>query len=191
MELFLPDPGNLHFPVTALFDAQTGSVLVHLDKTEYGYFDQPVRYQGKLFQPKSELHITIISEDAEIIRRHLKNHPEDIDEIDDAVFSSDWSFYKKNEFYYVEEEPDVETIIQMVEVPMLHYFLKDISGLAGHGFVVPPTHVTLYTRGTEEGIGLPNTTVFHERVKAPVVPGELHLDWGHSGEPAADQGAEP
>ena len=53
-----------------------------------------------------------------------------MDDFDDAVYSADWSFYKKNEFYYVEEEPGVETIIQMVEMPMLHHFLKDISGVA-------------------------------------------------------------
>lgn len=172
---------DLHAPVSATLNTETGIILVHLDKVDYGYMDQAVRYLGQVFQPKSELHITIVSQDAEHILKYLNDHPQDSGNLQDLILSTDWSFRKQEQFYHVVESPEiateagipVETIIQMVELPMLQAFLKDLSKLVGRGFELPPTHVTLYTRGTEKGISLPNQIVFKELVKASMRPREL------------------
>lgn len=164
--------GDLHAPVSATLNTETGIILVHLDKIDYGYMDQAVRYLGKVFQPKSELHITIVSQDAEQILKYLNNHPQD-GSLQDLILSTDWSFRKLEQFYHVVEAPEVETLIQMVELPMLQAFFKDLSKLVGRGFELPPTHVTLYTRGTEKGISLPNQIVFKELAKTSMRPREL------------------
>ncbi len=182
------DEGEFITPVSATFDPDTGFIIVNLDKVSYGYLDQPVRYQGKIFQPKSELHITIISQDAEVLKQHVQSHPENLDTIEDLVLSTDWSFRKRFDFYYVTEEPEKETIIQMVNVPMLEPFLKDLSKQVGQGMVVPPTHVTLYTRGTERGIAIPNQAVFNELVKARVDPDEVQAVERPANHPGTRQG---
>ncbi len=179
---------QLKTPVSAAFDPETGSVVVNIDKIGYGYFDQPVRYQGKIFQPKGELHITIVSQDAEALKKHLAKAPEDQEEIDDLVLSTDWSYRKRTDLYYIAKDPDTESIIQMVDVPMLEAFLKDLSKLVGQGIVLPPTHVTLYVRGTEKGIGIPNEAVLKELVKAPVQPEDVQPADSPSQKPGADQG---
>lgn len=181
------ETGAYQRPVSASFDPLTGFVLVNIDKISYQYLDQPVHYQGKLFQPKEELHITIISDDAGTILKHLENRPDDQAGINDLVLSSNWSYRKLPKFYYVTEEPDKETIIQMVDMPGLRQFLMDLSKLIGHGLTVPPTHVTLYMRGTDKGIGIPSTAAFEDLIRADVEPEEIQPTRGPAAKSGADQ----
>lgn len=188
MALLHSDETNPHSPVSAFLDPRTGILLAHLDKVDYEFIDEPVRYQGKTFQPKDELHITFISQDAAAILKHLESHPENLDDIQDLILSGDFAFYKLGQFYYVEERPGVETIIQMVDVPGLRPFFKDLSKIVGQGFIVPPTHVTLYTRGTEKGISLSDQHTFHQLARAQILPGEVQRTRGTSARAGSDQG---
>jgi len=188
MGLLRSDENNLHSPVSASYEMETGNILTHLDKVDYGFFDQPVRYQGKTFKPKAELHITLISQDSATILKHLESHPDDFYDIQDLVRSTDFSFYKLDQFYYVEEQPGVETIIQMVGIPRLSSFLKDLSSVVGKGFIVPPTHVTLYTRGTEKGISLPDQNTFQQLARRRIRPDEVQRPGASSSPSGADQG---
>jgi hypothetical protein len=150
------------------FDPGEGFLLVQVNKDAYGYVDKAVRYQSKTFAPKTELHITILSADgAEQVRQQIEEHPEDEGRIVGIIDHTDWSFIKLDEYYHV-KDGDEETIIQMVEVPRLNAFFSDLSALVGKGFVLPPTHVTLYMRESEKGIGLPNREVFDELVQGRV-----------------------
>ncbi len=175
MGILRSDEINLHSPVSTTFDERTGWILAHLDKVDFGYVDQPIRYLGRTFQPKQELHITIVSQDGGLILKHLENHPDDIDDIQDLVISIDWTYSKLDEFFHVQAAPDVESIIQMVEISALRGFFKDLSKVIGQGFVLPPTHVTLYTRGTEKGIPIPDQQNFQQLVKGEIQPDEVRL----------------
>ncbi len=188
MTLLRSDETNMHSPVSASFDPQTGFLLAHIDKVDYSFVDEPVRYQGKTFQPKSELHITLINQDAGAVLKHLESHPDDLDDIQDLVLSADFSFYKLGQFFYVVERPGVEAIIQLVDVPGLRPFFKDLSKLVGQGFIVPPTHVTLYTRGTEKGISLPDQHTFQQLARGQVLPSEVQRLAEASPRAGADQG---
>lgn len=161
--------------VNASFDPETGMVQVNLDKVTYGFVDQPVRYQDKLMQPKSELHITILSQDAPLLLKHLESHPDDLHEIQDLVTSASWTYLRQGDYYLVEEAPDMTTIIERVEVPELTQFLRDMSKLVGKGLTLPPTHVTLYTLGAEKGIPLASQAEFDEKVKRQIQPEEVTL----------------
>lgn len=165
--------GNVLRPQTVELVPETGYLVANLNKQTYGYLDQPVRYQGRVFQPKSELHITLISQDAEKITRYLENNSHGQASIQEMIGATDWRFTRQPTFYHVEEAPGEETIIQMVEIPSLGAFFRELSGLVGQDFTLPPTHVTLYTRGTEKGIGLPTQRVFQELVRAEVQPEEM------------------
>ena len=184
MAALLADENHRHAPVRTTFNEQTGYVLLQVDGVDFGYPGMPVRYQGKIFQARQELHITVISKDAGIILKHLKRHPGDADDIQDLVLSTNWSFYKLNRFYLVQEEPEAETfiqpqaetIIQMVEIPALRLFLRDLSRLVGQGFVIPFTHITLYTRGTECEIPIPDQHGFQQLAKVQIQVWEVRLD---------------
>ncbi len=64
MQSLVPKDHQLRQPVKTVFDPQTGYVVVQLHKEAYGYQEVAVRYLGRVFQPKTELHITIVSADA-------------------------------------------------------------------------------------------------------------------------------
>lgn len=166
-------------PIMARFDPVHGRLSVHLDPNDYGYAAVPVSYSGRVFQPKSELHITIISQDARLIVDFLARHPDYISDWDDLVQSNDWSYRKLAEWYWAARSATVETIIQRVEVPMLESFFSGASRLIGQGLTLPPTHVTLYMRGTELGIGIPDAAAWQERVRARV--------WAHELTPAVGE----
>lgn len=170
------DEIHRYSPVSASFDRQTGVVLAHIDKIDFGYIDRPVRYQGLVFQPKQELHITIISKDAGVILAHLAKHPEDTDDVLDLVISTNWSYHKLDRFYYIQEKPGVETIVQMVEIASMQGFLAELSRITRHGFVMPPTHITLYERGAEKGIPIPDQHSFQQLMKIQIRPEEVRTD---------------
>ena len=184
-----PKPDELRSPVKVSFDSATGGVIVLLAKPDFGFVDRPVRFQGKVFQPKGELHISIlVQEAAEKVKKYLDDHPDEAYEIREIVDQTRWLYQKLDTYYHIEEEPEVETIIQMVEMPGLPAFFKDLSGKLKQGFVLPPTHVTLYTRGTETGIALPSQEIFQQRVRSAIHPEEIQPEDDRPARLGADQG---
>lgn len=77
-----------------------------------------------------------------------------------------------NQFFHVEEEPGVESLIEMVAVPGLAPFYAELSRILGEELELPPVHVTLFTFGRAKGIGLPTQAVFEQRVRGETRPSE-------------------
>ncbi len=157
-------------PVSAELVKDTGYLVVNIDKASYTFLDRPVRWDNRIFQPKIELHITIISQDAEKVLRATAENAEMLARVQNLVSHTDWRFHKLSDFYHIVETPGVETLIQMVALPALPAFFEELSSLLGEHFHLPPTHVTLYTLGTEKGIGLPTRAVFEELTRSRVDP---------------------
>lgn len=171
----LPDIDNdLLSAVSASFIPETGIVQILLDKVSHHYADKPVHYQDKVFQPRKELHITLISQDAPILTRHLKTYPDDADDIQELVQSVKWTYRKDGHYLYVVRPPGVESIIETVDVPDFPQFLKDLSKLVGHGFMRAPLHVTLYSRGSEKDAELSSQVEFDHFVKGHILPEEVY-----------------
>lgn len=163
---------KFHAPKDTFFDDQSGYLIVQLDKDTYGLPDTEVSYRGQTFQPKEELHITIVSsEAAENVQETLEQQPQAVEQVKHSIEETDWSYRKRERFYHVVEEPGVESIIQIVEVPGVEPFFDELSRITGKRLELPPTHVTLFTRGNPKGIGLPTQEVFDR-----LVTGEVSLD---------------
>jgi hypothetical protein len=157
---------------SASFDAESAYLVVQLDKHDFGLPDGEVAYRGRIFQPKEELHITILSRSAaETLKQRREGQPTDLDRVKQLIEDTDWSYRKRNEFYRVEEVPGIESIVQMVDAPSLSAFFRELSQIAGQELEPPPAHVTLYTRGNPKGIGLSTRAIFEQRVKEAVQPG--------------------
>jgi HAD superfamily hydrolase (TIGR01662 family) len=145
-----------------------------LDQKVYGYIARPVRYRGEVFQPKSELHITILSQGtAEKTRQYLQSDTDGEQKIRSLIASSEWAYRQQDKYFYVKDEAGNESIIQMATVPGLEQFLRQMERLSGESLEWPPTHVTLYTRGDPKGIGLPDQLTFERDVKTEVHPDEF------------------
>jgi hypothetical protein len=161
---------GLHNPARINFDVEDGFLLIQLDLTEYGYIDQEVRYQGKTFAPKDELHITILSQDtAAVVADYIAQEPEDAGTIHGLIDSVRWSFHKLETYHHLRDGEE-ETIIQMVEVPELPGFFQELSRIVGQGLILPPAHVTLYMHNSEKGIGLPSHEVMEQLSQGEIRP---------------------
>jgi hypothetical protein len=106
------------------------------------------------------------------LQQYIQQHPENLSVLHGLIDSIRWSYRKLEAFYYIQEGEE-ETIIEMVEMPELQSFFSELSRLIGQGLVLPPTHVTLYMRNSEKGIGLPTGEVFERLARAKIRPEDL------------------
>jgi hypothetical protein len=163
-------------PAGFSFDEDDGYLLVKVDLKEYGYSKTRVKYQGTVLEPKDELHITVISQDgAQRLANFMQENQAGKEKVKSLIEGTDWSFRKQDRFFWIQEEEGVETIIQMVEVPGMADFFRSLSQITGLGLEPPPAHVTLFMRGTEKGIGLPEKDVFERITKNKIELDDLEV----------------
>ena len=150
------------------FNEENGFFILQLSKDDVGLGDEPVTYQGKTFQPKDEVHITIFgSRLSEALAEAMAEDPALGNQLEALIATTVWSYQLHDEWYHVVDGEE-ETIIRMAGVPPLPHFYREVETLAGVEIPERPTHVTLYTYNNQEGIGIAT----EEEFKALVV-GEL------------------
>jgi hypothetical protein len=78
-----------------------------------------VIFKGKVYQPKPELHTTIISrEPAERVKALLEASPAAQEELEKLIRATDWSYRRQDRYFHIREEAEVETLVQMADVLM-------------------------------------------------------------------------
>ncbi|MFA6272683.1 MAG: hypothetical protein WC693_06370 [Patescibacteria group bacterium] len=167
------------------------TLLIPLRKEDFGLSEEKIRFRGKIFDPKKELHITVVGRKlGQALEKAIEANPglniTLMHTVEEATWhKQDWTYKKKDEMYHVSKDREevnpqgevkvihAESIILMVEAPGVDKFYKELSGLLGKYLEVPPVHVTLYTHGDTVGIGLSNQASFEEFVVGRVLPDEL------------------
>jgi hypothetical protein len=163
-------------PAGVDFNQENGFLAVTVDMDAYGYETRAVVYKSRRFEPKDELHITILSQQtAEQVSAHLKRNRRDSQAVEELIQKTDWSFKKEERLFHIRDDEETETIIQMVEVVGLDDFLTSLGNILGALLEPPPTHVTLYMRGTDIGIGLPTKKALMDKLQTEVKPEELEF----------------
>jgi hypothetical protein len=161
-------------PQEVSFDEESGYLVLRLARDFAGLPEGAVEYREKTFQPKEELHITLVSRDAaEQVAAHLKQDPSAGRAIRRLIAETGWTYHRLDEYYHIVAEPGVETIVQMAAVPGVEALYRKLQALVGSPLEPPPTHITLYTLGIDKGIGLPTRAEFDRLAKGPVQPAEL------------------
>ncbi|GAB2517990.1 hypothetical protein [Lysobacter humi (ex Lee et al. 2017)] len=133
---------------------------------------QSVEIDGRRFQPKDELHVTLVGRalGAEL-RRALGGRLEAATR--PAFEALDWSHAYTGERRLIEasctgddgRRGPVASIIELVELPALPFFHRWLGELLGRQVAVPPPHVTLYTHGRARGIGLATPRLLRARTR--------------------------
>lgn len=120
-----------------------------------------VEIDGITFQPKSELHITVIGnrlgrELRELFAAHWLAAA-----VGEALDRQDWRFARSGRQLLL-RKPFVEdgrrrvahSMIERIELPAMAPFHRELGRLLGRQLPVPPPHVTLYVAGRPAGIGV-------------------------------------
>ncbi len=172
--------------LTRIGFTEIGTLLIPLSKEDFGLSDEKIEFLGKVFEPKEEVHITVIGKDlGQKLQEAIKGDPAIENQIEQVMKEADWSYEKKDKMYHISKDKKkvdlqgdfkvihAESIILMVEIAGIEQFYRKLGRIIGTELEVPPTHVTLYTYGDPVGIGLPNQAAFEEFVTREILPNEL------------------
>ncbi len=145
---------------TPRFDAKTGTILLDIRDETLIDSDEAAQLAAEGFQPKVELHQTVIGfKQGRQIKKAIKARPELADQIAELAETTEWGAqptgerYRLRKQYEGEDEPR-ESIIEMVETPGAGGFIAQLNELTGLALEEQPPHVTLYTKGNPQGIGV-------------------------------------
>jgi len=106
------------------------------------------------FKLKDEYHVTVIGlELAEYIQKHGKNS-----QVESLIDDFAWTIEISNDYAELAKDDENgihrQSIICFVKIPELTQFYKDLINIIEMSINYPPTHITLYTKNYDRGIGL-------------------------------------
>jgi hypothetical protein len=131
---------------------EAGSVVIEVPPEAWPPPTTSLEIEGRVFEPKSELHVTIAG-------KELGKRIRELPGLDTIFEAQDWWLRRTTEHLRIgKQKPEgyVETIIERVELPALAMFIDAVSKALGEPVETPPAHVTLFTSGDPEGIGIPD-----------------------------------
>jgi hypothetical protein len=152
------------------FNRDNGFFILQLSKDDVELGQEPVTYHGKTFLPKDEVHITIFGSRLSAELAEAMNQDSSLRRrLAAAIQGTDWDYQVQDEWYHVVDGEE-ETIIRMVAVPPLDDFYRRVERMAGVEIPYRPTHVTLFTYNSPEGIGIASEEEFRQLVVGELSP---------------------
>ena len=141
------------------------TLIIDVDKHEFGIKAEPIEYSGSAFSPKRETHITVLgTELGSHLNQLFMSNPHLEQQVTQAFESTDWSYTKTGDLrHIVRENTELtgmnmteESIIMLIEIKGMAEFYAQLKilGVINNDHPVPPPHVTLYTRNCDLGIGI-------------------------------------
>ena len=151
-----------------------GTLLLPIAATAWPLPATPLSLDGIAFIPKRELHVTVVGRalGAELHEAGLR------DAVVSACTPLDWRFVRCGHWLRLQARAGGRrrhSIIERIELPALGILYATLGALLGRQPPVPPAHVTLYTAGDEQGIGVPDAAALARRTVRRIDAGELGM----------------
>ena len=159
-------------PIPAWTDA--GTLLLPVPATTWPPPSMPLRLDGIAFVPKRELHVTLVGRalGAELGESGLR------EAVASASAALDWRFSRGGRWLRLHKRAEGrrrDAIIELIELPAMAALYARLAAMLGRAPPVPPAHVTLYTGGDDQGIGLPDAATLARCTVRRVDADELGL----------------
>ncbi len=137
------------------------------------------------FAPQRELHVTVANR-----RLGQQLHPDlgtarpRVKAARTAFERLDWRFRRTGRFMRLEKHElasfghgrRIGSIIELIELPAMAMFYRELEIMIGRELLVPPPHITLYTLGRSRGIGVPDDAALRRLKVRDVSARELEGD---------------
>ena len=151
-----------------------GTLLLPVPATTWPPPSMPLRLDGIAFVPKRELHVTLVGRalGADLRASGL------CEAVASAGAALDWRFSRNGRWLRLQKRAEGrrrDSIIELVELPAMAALYARLATLLGRQPPVPPPHVTLYTGGDDQGIGVPDAATLARCTVRRVDAGELGL----------------
>jgi hypothetical protein len=155
---------------------EMGSMIIPLKWRDFIFPNKRVCIEGEWFEPKDELHVTVISKHAgRILGEKMSQGPVVAARVRQEFEAIDWGFEPAGPIHIIsrsKEKPGKEsatrchekTIILRLNMPGMTAFYEVLKtlNLISADALIPPPHVTLYTLNCPVGIGLANNNVLND-----------------------------
>lgn len=142
----------------------------------------PIDLDGREFLPKPELHLTVIGRTlGRQVHESLGERFRD-SAVRAAFEAHKWRITRTGECVRLAKQVrsnasgelhEVGSIVELVKLPAMSNFYKDLGDLLGRKLPVPPPHVTLYTYDSDDGIGVPTRAKLRAWTRRSVLAEEL------------------
>lgn len=144
-----------------------GSLLLPLAAADFPGLERRLCVDGIDLLRKSEFHVTVL--DRELGAHAHEPAPGGAPAARlPALFASlDWRWRRTGARWLLQEtqaEALAHSVIELIEMPALNAFRRELAALLGEPVAPTPAHVSLYLAGTSEGIGLRSQAEF-ERLR--------------------------
>jgi hypothetical protein len=139
-----------------------GSVVIPIDPSAWPPPRQGVEHAGLCFDPKSELHVTVVGRAlGATLRAAIAAGRFDEGALRAAFATGRWRVRRSGRWLHLHRDASADmaaadTLVEPVAVPAMARFHARLATLLGGPLPVPPPHVTLFIAGATEGIGVPD-----------------------------------
>lgn len=142
----------------------------------------PVLLDDIEFQPKSELHVTLVGRAVgQILQGEYGRPGVRTQTVREAFGKVHWHITRTGELLRLEKTElpgrgrgrTIGSIIELVKMPALEEFYSLLSEHLDRDLTAPPPHVTLYTSGRAQGIAVPDQATLDRLTVREVAASEL------------------
>ena len=152
------------------------TLVINVDKHDFGISPEPVDYAGKRFLPKQEAHITVLGSTLGSRLSQQFDLDRGIEQkVRQAFEDIDWRYKQTSDLRHLARQQTdgsnvEESIIIMVRMEGMTVFYQRLIalGLISADHPVPPAHVTLYTRNCDRGIGVHSEAELNELTRSKI-----------------------
>jgi hypothetical protein len=133
-----------------------GSYIIDVSPALVSISERVLEFAEKTdFKQAEDYHVTVLSRHLSPLIEAAKATGE-VDDIIDEI--TEWEATFRNKFYLMakrdEEGAIKESIIQMIDMPSVGEFFEKLAKEKIIDAPVPPTHITLFTKYNDDGIGI-------------------------------------
>lgn len=144
-----------------------GSLLLPLPAADFRGLEPRLRVDALELRRKTEFHVTLLGR-ALAARLHEPAAGGTMAARLPALFAArDWRWRRTGTRWLLMEsrpEADAHSVIELLDMPALNAFRREVGTLLREPVPPTPAHVTLYLQGTTDGIGLHSQADF-ERLR--------------------------
>lgn len=136
----------------------------------------PITVAGLALMPKPELHITLIGRALGAELQATFGQAVAAGMVSKAFAAGDWSFARSGRYLLLRKTDPAgiaHSIIELIALPAMAALHTALGRHLGRQLPVPPAHVTLYTAGRDNGIGVASPRRLRALTLRPVPAAEL------------------
>lgn len=144
---------------------EEGSVIIELSIDTFCLAKSSVVIADELFDPKDELHVTLIGTELGLmLQRKIKQGQVNEELLQQSFEATDWTFKQTGPLHMLSRtrgSVNQMSIILLIAMPGLQTFYHQLKqlGIIDAATPLPPAHITLYTQNCANGIGVANEEI--------------------------------